>query len=102
MYRLALYLMGKAQKAYANTSNKNASTYEEVKAPVLRQYIRHQHRDLSSSLACNSPAGPCKQVAKGVYYCQGCGGDDREGSSFYTPCQPQFVCGCMSASTRTV
>ena len=38
VYRLAPHLTGKAQQAYAATSAKDASTYEEVKAAVLRWY----------------------------------------------------------------
>ena len=36
VYRLALHLTGKAQQAYAAMSSEDASTYEEVKAAVLR------------------------------------------------------------------
>ena len=38
VYRLAPHLTGKAQQAYAAMSTEDASTYEEVKAAVLRRY----------------------------------------------------------------
>ena len=38
VYRLAPYLTGKAQQAYAAMPTKDASTYDEVKAAVLRRY----------------------------------------------------------------
>ena len=38
VYRLAPHLTGKAQQAYAAMSTEDASTYEEVKAVVLRRY----------------------------------------------------------------
>ena len=38
MYRLPPHLTGKVQQAYAAMPTEDASTYEEVKAGVLRQY----------------------------------------------------------------
>ena len=38
MYRLPPHLIGKAQQAYAAMPTEDASTYEEVKAAVLRRY----------------------------------------------------------------
>ena len=90
VYRLAPHLTGKAQQAYAAMPTEDASTYDEVKAAVLRRY------DISTETYCqrfrearlkegethgDSPVRPCKQVDKGVHYCQGCGGDDREGDT---------------------
>ena len=91
VYRLAPHLTGKAQQAYAAMPTEDASTYDEVKAAVLRRY------NISTETYCqrlqearlkegethgDSPVRPCKQVDKGVHYCQGCGGDDHEGAAF--------------------
>ena len=85
VYRLAPHLTGKAQQAYAAMSTEDASTYEEVKAAVLRQYdistetYRQRFREArlkegETHRASNLPVGPCKQMDKGAHHCSECGG----------------------------